>query len=275
MTVPLVESQSFPVELRPYLQELVRRVRSVCGVRVVSVFAVGSLALGDYRRARSDIDVTVVVDPALPDAAVLRLAEVLTDLECPAAGLELVLYDADVIGRRCDRAGYRLDLNTGPLLPHKASFDSARSPAFWYVIDRGVACQSGKLLYGRPVREVVAAPVFADQLAAVRASVREHATGAGHLADNQVLNGCRAIVFCRTGRWFAKRGAAHRIARAEPRFGPLVDRALRSFERPRAQNLSLPDSAVAQFLSWAGECVERAPRGSTDEFRSWGRSTQS
>ncbi|AHH17879.1 hypothetical protein NONO_c30920 [Nocardia nova SH22a] len=231
----------------------------MCGERVVSVFAVGSLALGDYRHGRSDVDVTVVVDPALSDAAVLRLADVLSDIDCPATGLELVVYDADVIGRRCDRAGYRLDLNTGPLLPYKVSVDSAVAPAFWYVIDRGVAWQSGKLLYGRAVREVVAAPVFTDQLAAVRASVREHATGAGHLADNQVLNGCRSVVFCRAGQWIAKRAAAQRIATEHSRFRPLIEQALRSFERPRADALSLPASDVRQFLSWVGECVEHGP----------------
>lgn len=225
---------------------------------MVSVFAVGSVALGDYRHGRSDVDVTVVVDPALSDVAVLRLAEVLSGIDCPATGLELVVYDADVIGRRCDRAGYRLDLNTGPLLPYKVSVDSGGAPAFWYVIDRGVGWQSGKLLHGRAVREVVAAPVFIDQLAAVCASVREHATGAGHLADNQVLNGCRSVVFCRTGRWLAKRAAAQRIATEQPRFRQLVEQALRSFERPRVDAMPLPASEVRQFLAWVGECVERA-----------------
>ncbi|MEU3157756.1 nucleotidyltransferase domain-containing protein [Streptomyces griseoincarnatus] len=58
-----------PPELRAYLEELVRRTSAVCGDRLLSVLAVGSLALGDYRHGRSDVDVTVVVDPAPPRPA--------------------------------------------------------------------------------------------------------------------------------------------------------------------------------------------------------------
>ena len=45
VTHPREDPQSLPTELRPYLEELVRRTRTVCGPHLVSVFAVGSLAL--------------------------------------------------------------------------------------------------------------------------------------------------------------------------------------------------------------------------------------
>ncbi|WP_432092076.1 nucleotidyltransferase domain-containing protein [Streptomyces sp. NRRL F-5630] len=64
-------SRAVPAEVRPYLRELVRRTRAVCGPRLTGVVAVGSLALGDYRNGRSDIDVTVVVEGS-PDTKVLR-----------------------------------------------------------------------------------------------------------------------------------------------------------------------------------------------------------
>ncbi|MEV4125831.1 aminoglycoside adenylyltransferase domain-containing protein [Nocardia sp. NPDC049707] len=261
MTGSLVDPESIPTELRAYLAELVRRTRAVCGPYLVNIFAVGSLALDDYRHGRSDVDVTVVVDPAFQQNAVIELAESLTDLACPASGLELVLYDADFIGAPTDRAGYRLNLNTGPLLPYQASFDSSRSQAFWYVIDRAVGYQAGRLLYGRPVRQVVAAPSRTDQLVCVLASIREHAHGAGHLADNRVLNACRSTVFCRTNQWFAKRVAAQSIADSEPAFRPLIDRALHSFARPRSDALGLPEADVQRFLSWVQDSVERTMRG--------------
>lgn len=258
MTAP--DLRSLPAEVAPYLGELVERGRRVCGSRLVSVFAVGSLALADYRHGRSDIDVTVVVEPTLPAAALRELASALThpELHCPAAGLELVVYDADFAARPCGTAGYLLDLNTGPLLPNRASFDPDPAQSFWYVIDRAVAHQSGRLLYGSPVRQVLAAPERRDLFAALRASVREHLDGAGHLADNQVLNGCRSVAFCRTGRWLAKRQAARLVAENEERFRPLVDTALRSFERPRSEALSLPGEEVRSFLTWVTEQVDAA-----------------
>ncbi|MGW3953506.1 aminoglycoside adenylyltransferase domain-containing protein [Streptomyces sp. NPDC004752] len=264
MIHPLEEPRAVPDELRGYLEELVRRTSTVCGPRLVSVVGVGSLALGDYRHGRSDIDITVVVDPALPRSALHDLAETLAHprLFCPAAGLELVVYAADFAARPSGAAGYLLNLNTGAQLPNRADFDATGSPAFWYVIDRSVAHQRGISLFGRPAREAITAPRHPELLTAIRASLREHSAGAGHLADNRVLNGCRSVVFCRTGRWSAKRAAAHEIATAEADFRPLVEAAVRSFERPRASAEPLPDAAVRAFLGWARERVEETDRTS-------------
>lgn len=258
MTRTLADPHSVPAELRPYLQEVVHRTHAVCGSRLVSVLAVGSVALGDYRHGRSDTDVTVVVDAPLPGRALPDLAAALAHpaLPCPAAGLELVVYDEDFTSRPSGAAGYLLDLNTGPLLPERVSLDPTHSPAFWYVIDRSVAHQAGRVLYGRPARAVIAEPSRADLLTALRASVREHSAGEGHLADNRVLNGCRSAHFCRTGRWQAKRRAAQAIAASEERFRPLLTAALRSYERPRTAATALPTTDVQAFLAWVAERVD-------------------
>ncbi|GGQ17649.1 hypothetical protein GCM10010266_46020 [Streptomyces griseomycini] len=249
-----------PREVRAYLDELAHRTRAVCGPHLVSVLAVGSLALGDYRHGRSDVDVTTVVDRSLPRRALPELAGALAHpaLPCPAAGLELVVYPADFTARPSGEAGYLMDLNTGPSLPERVSYDPGESPAFWYVLDRSIAHQSGLPLFGRPVREVIAAPERPAVLAALRASVREHAAGEGHVADNRVLNGCRSVVYCRTGHWFAKRRAAEAVAASEEAFRPLVEAALRSFERPRESALPLPAARVREFLAWAAERVDEA-----------------
>lgn len=257
-----VPSRTIPAEVRPYLAELVRRTRAVHGDRLHSVFAVGSLALGDYRHGRSDIDITVVVAPGGPERLVHDLAEVLAHpaFDCPAAGLELVVYDADFAASGGPEAGYLLNLNTGPLLPAVADFEAAGAPAFWYVIDRAIAHQNGLPLFGRPARQVLAAPRRLDLLTAVAASVDEHASGAGHLTDNRVLNGCRAVYFCRTGRWVAKREAGRAMVAAGDGFGGLVGEALRSFERPRERSRELPAAQVGAFSAWVGRTVTATVR---------------
>jgi len=250
--------RTVPAELRPYLTELVRRTRAVCGPRLTGVVAVGSLALGDYRHGRSDVDVTVLLEGPPPAGTLRELAGALDHrrLPCPAAGLELVVYAADFARVPSGAAGYLLDLNTGAQLPGRTAFDPAGGPSFWYVIDRSVAHQDGIALYGPPAPEVIADPRPADLYAALRASVREHDDGEGHLADNRVLNGCRSVAYCRTGRWFAKRDAAGRVAAAEERFRPLVEAAVHSFERPRAEALSLPGPQVREFLGWVRARVD-------------------
>lgn len=254
------ERPPLPAELRAYADELVARARSVCGTRLVSVVAVGSLALEDYRHGRSDVDVTVVVDDSLPGTALHELAEALAHprLPCPAPGLELVVYGRRFAGRPSGEAGYLLDLNTGPLLPNRASFDAAGSPAFWYVIDRSVAHRSGRTLSGRPAAEVIAEPERPELLAALLASVREHSDGEGHLADNRVLNGCRSMAFCDTGHWTAKRRAAREVAAREGDFRPLIEAAVSSFERPRSSPASLPAEEVRAFLARVRQRVEES-----------------
>ncbi|WP_280400986.1 nucleotidyltransferase domain-containing protein [Nocardia carnea] len=251
--------EGVPAEVERYLAELVRRVRAVYRDQLVSVAAVGSLALGDYRHGRSDIDVMVVVEPAAPAQAAHELADVLahSGFRCPAAGLELVVYDAAFAAAGAPGAGYLLNLNTGSLLPAVADFESATAPGFWYVIDRAIGQQSGWTLAGRPIREVLSAPRRNELLAAVAASVHEHAAGTGHLADNRVLNGCRAVYFCRTGRWISKRAAGRSIAATESGFRPLLDEALRSFEQPRERALALPAGEVDEFLSFVRRTVDR------------------
>ncbi|WP_258308671.1 nucleotidyltransferase domain-containing protein [Streptomyces sp. NWU339] len=126
--------QPVPAELRPYLAEQVHRIRTVCGPHLVSVLAIGSVALGDYLHGRSDVDIMVVVDPSLPGRALHELAGALSRsaLPCPAAGLELVVHASDTAaGTGEDGAGYLLDLNTGAELPEKVSFDPGESADFW------------------------------------------------------------------------------------------------------------------------------------------------
>ncbi|WP_280449237.1 aminoglycoside adenylyltransferase domain-containing protein, partial [Nocardia brasiliensis] len=92
----------------------------------------------------------------------------------------------------------------------------------------------------------------------IRPAAPPPATGVGHLADNQVLNGCRSVTFCRTGRWVAKRQSAQLISTSEPKFRPLLEAAVHSFERPRAAALELPAADVRTFLAWVRERVEDA-----------------
>src|SRR5690606_22660889 len=185
-------------------------------------------------------------------------------LPCPAAGLELVVYGAGFAARPSARAGYLLDLNTGPDLPEKVSFDPDGAAPFWYVIDRSVAARAGLRLHGRPAHEAIAEPDRPDLLRALRASVREHTDGEGHLADNRVLNGCRSVVFCRTGRWTAKRRAGRAVAETDPAFRPLIENALAGYDRPRRAARPLPAADVRAFLTWVAARVEETARASED-----------
>ena len=170
-------------------------------------------------------------------------------LACPAAGLEFVLYPLTTVGRPTLDAGYLLNFNTGPALPPVTSFEPGDGPAFWYAIDRAITRQSGASLYGPPAPQLFAALPFDDLLRVVIASVAAHSDPQeGHLLDNAVLNGCRALSFARDRRWYAKVDAAERTVLIAGEFAPLVSAAILSFESGRREATTLDPDAVRAFL---------------------------
>jgi hypothetical protein len=241
-----------PQEVARYLEAVTTQVSGVFGERVVGVYTTGSLALGDYRPDRSDIDLMAVVagseDLDLREQLARRLDHRV--LACPAAGLEFVLYPLTTVSRPTLDAGYLLNFNTGAALPPVTSFDPGDGPGFWYAIDRAITRQSGASLYGPPAQQLFAAVPFDDLLQVVIASAEAHSDPEeGHLLDNAVLNGCRALSFARDRRWYAKVDAAERMLPMAGEFAPLISAAIVSFGSGRRQAAGLDPDAVRTFLS--------------------------
>jgi Nucleotidyltransferase domain len=242
---------SAPEEVTRYLHAVTARVLDVFGDRAVGVYTTGSLALGDYRPGRSDIDLMAVVtgeqDLGLRRQLVSQLDHRV--LACPAAGLEFVLYPQTTVSQPTSDAGYLLNFNTRPALPPVTSFDAGDGPAFWYPIDRAITRQSGASLYGPPASQLFAVLPFDELLRVVIASVAAHGDlREGHLLDNAVLNGCRALSFARDHRWYAKIDAAERSLPVVGEFAPLVSAAIVSFGSGRQEAATLYPGTVRAFL---------------------------
>jgi hypothetical protein len=243
---------AIPEEVTRYLQAVTARVHDVFGDHVVGVYTTGSLALGDYRPGRSDIDLMAVVsgseDLDLRQQLVRQLDHRV--LACPAAGLEFVLYSLSTVSQPTLDAGYLLNVNTGRALPPVTSFDPGDGPAFWYPIDRAITRQSGVSLYGPPALQLFAALPYDDLLRVVIAAVEAHSDPQEeHLLDNAVLNGCRGLAFAQDRRWYAKVDAAKRVLPMVGEFAPLVSAAIVSFGTGRRQAATLDPDAVRAFLN--------------------------
>ena len=119
---------------------------------------------------------------------------------------------------------YQLNLNTGPRMERRLSYDAGEEPRFWFLLDLAIAREHGIALAGPPAREVL--PEFPRELVleALREALTWYAADGGDEAQT-VLAACRAWAWASDGVWRSK-GDAARWARGRlPDPGP-VDRAL-------------------------------------------------
>jgi hypothetical protein len=238
-----------PAAETAYVTEVVARLRAVLGQALVAVYPMGSLALDGYQPGRSDIDLMAVVEPTPPESVLCTVAARLShdEMPCPATGLEFVLYPASTVGAGTVEAGYLLDINTGRELPPKVSLDPSGGPRFWYAIDRSITYQADVTLFGPPPHDLMRPVPFERLLPVVAESMRGHPA---ELADNAVLNGCRALRFRVEGRWYAKPVAAAWAVGAVPGYAELIHAAVASHAAGRGVLAPLPPAQVRAFLGY-------------------------
>ena len=245
-----------PIQLPPaeasYLSALVERLRAVLGDALIGIYPTGSLALDGYAPGRSDLDIIAVVERAARPVLAALVTRIGHDaLPCPAAGLELVLYERDALAAAAGSgAGFALNLNTGRELPPKVEFGpTAGEPTFWYPIDRAICRQRDGSLVGPAPRTVLPPVPFEALLPVVTDSVRAHLDALADHGDNAVLNGCRSLRFGAERRWYAKPAAADWAMAAEPAFRTLIAAAIASHANGRPAGRAVAAADAKAFLA--------------------------
>ena len=220
-----------------YVRGLAERLRVALGNKLAGVYLHGSAVLGDFVRARSDLDLVAVSEGPLAEEESTALADAVSFLPCPAAGLEL-----HVVGR-----GTLAELGEPP------PFELHLAPRDRIVVGRGREGDPDLVMHYAVVRAhgvAVAGPQPADVFPPVSRE-RLLRTFAGELRwaleraspAYQVLNACRAWRFLEENvltsklagaAWARERvrdaatieaAAAHRRAETEAQPQPLRARA--------------------------------------------------
>jgi predicted nucleotidyltransferase len=187
-----------------YLQGLCEPLRALLGDDLVGVYAGGSYALGDFDPDRSDLDVAVVAEGAVPlDTRETLAARIRDRAPPPARGLELVVYRLQTTRSTSADPDFELNLNTGPGVEERVDYDTASVPGHWFPIDRSMLAQRAVTLLGPRAAEVFAPVERSALLAALIDSVRWHRDQSERLGD-AVLNACRSLLFAYEGRWASK-----------------------------------------------------------------------
>jgi hypothetical protein len=224
-------------DVQRYLADLLDAARGVLGDNLVAAYAGGSLGLGDYRPGRSDVDVALVC--AAP-VTIERKRQLVSRLRheavpCPARGLELVLYRRTVAESGTPEPGFEVELNTGPRMAFRATYDGNDRPAadgrFWYGLDRSILRQSGHRLLGPPPAEVFTEPaqlraLLIDALTWWLARPTPAGDEPAPGAEEAVLGACRSLVRFRHAVWLSKVAAGRRLLDDGP--SPVIERSVQA-----------------------------------------------
>jgi hypothetical protein len=158
--------------LHPYLKKLTLALKRALEPSLRGVYLSGSAAAGAFRPGDSDVDVLVAVDAAHAaqlDALVTSCSH--AALPCPAAKLELVVYELAALKDPGGAPQWSLNFDTGPGV-NQVDHDPASQPSHWFVLDLAFARRHGVPLLGPPAVELIADPgeaalrlAFAEQVA--------------------------------------------------------------------------------------------------------------
>src|SRR3954454_6284428 len=218
--------------IRPYLDELTRRLHAQLGDRLVAAWQVGSGALGDFDQLRSDIDVQALTAAPLGRGELQTLAAALTEVACPVRGLEFVLY--------AEPPRFQLNLNTGPGMTHHEGYDPDAEERFWFVLDVAIARANAVPLAGPHPGEVLPEQPRETLLSAHRESL---AWWREHDAAQAVLAACRAWAWAGERRFLSK-GEAASWPSARLEHGARIAKALAHRVDPAAPAPSAEDAAA-------------------------------
>jgi hypothetical protein len=145
-------------------------------------------------------------------------------LPCPARGLELVVY--------AQGSGVpELNLNTGERMDFVATFEPGEDSPHWFVLDRAILGQRGRVLAGPPAAEAFPAPSEEEILEALATSLRWYRDRPEQPRDDAALNAVRSRAYLATGRWASKAEAVELLL--DEVSSAVASRRVRSRDRDR------------------------------------------
>lgn len=183
-------------EVAAFGDHVSRVLDGLLGGDLTGAYFIGSVALGGFVPAESDVDVAAVCRTALGSTQQNDVAAAIVEASraCPARGLEFTLYRDEVVRSLPQGADFEVNTNAGPRMPRAVHVDADAEPGFWYVLDRAVAHRSGVVISGPPPGTVFADVPRSTLLPALSESLAWHLAHEGATLHS-VLNACRAWRF--------------------------------------------------------------------------------
>ena len=249
-------SMPFSAEVRSYLEAVDAILGSVLGRNLLAVYVIGSLSLGDFEAARSDIDLVAVCRRKLRQAEKKGLVEHLSHetLPCPAVGLDLEVLLESVTRSPGKVLPYEMGFSTGRTWGARIDFGGEDHEL---LIDLAVCRLHGKVLRGPAPGRLVATIREMRLIESLSGILTWHQAAlfdrfhdpTGRAA---VLNACRALHYATESALSSKSDAARWIL-ARDSSVRVVRMALDSHEERGEE--PLPGREVMDFLVRVSEIL--------------------
>lgn len=243
------------------VRRLVAGVRQSLGTNLIGIYLHGSLALGCFNPATSDIDLLVVTRQRLPIPTKQSLVELLLVVSNSPHPIEISFLSRE------DLAPWRYPT------PFDLHYSEDRRPALTCDLATGiwsdavempqtdpdlaahimVMRQRGIVLWGDPIPTVFPDVPRADYLASIILDLRwaQQRLGSASGLVYAVLNSCRVCAYLRNGRILSKdEGAVWALSRLPPEYAPLIRKALATYRGERVANNPGEQRPAAQLLDY-------------------------
>lgn len=238
-------------------QEIADSCAELVGDRLVAVILHGSLVLGDYSPASSDVDLLVIVERPLTDDELAALAELVLARRGKAAGIDLRVVTRAVAGEPTESPA--IELYVGVHHDHEPELLRRIDGERDLVAELSMVRADGRSLVGPDPTAVVAA-MPAEWVVAYGDEVLERwqqLTDDAQYAALMVLAACRVWRFAVEGVHCSKTEAARWALLQEPAL-PAVEAALR--RRIGDTNVQIAPADIAALLARVrGELARRYP----------------
>lgn len=248
-----------------YAWHVVRAINELLTEPLHAAYVIGSLAMDDFAPGWSDIDVAAVTARRLTGDELQGAIEAVeaTLGDCPARGLELVVYPGPVVTIR-SAVLFELNLNGGPQMPLHVDTDPSEAPGHWFLLDLAIAREHALRLFGPEAAQVFSEPARAHVLTAVQRSLWWQG-GSGSAPAGTVLNACRSWLYAAEGIWgskseagaWARRSLSSEQQEAQPKApataAAIIDAALAA----RALRGAGPSvQEMRRFVGWVVQVVD-------------------
>ncbi|KAF9766545.1 hypothetical protein IL306_001031 [Fusarium sp. DS 682] len=246
--------ENLPVEVKLYLDELVRRLVHHLEDQLVGVYLFGSASYNAFEPESSDLDVQAVVRNNLTTAAKQELVSAInqTSLPCPATKLEFVVYAQKAVNPASRHPRFELNLNTGPGRSDHVGLDPANEASHWFLLDIAMGRELGRCLHGLPTDEAFGEIPQQWILEAISDSLKWHQENESASA-NSVLNACRSLQYIACGKFSSKLEGAKWMMQ-QPDCPAVVKQAIRA----RKTGEELPTDQVKELYEKAVMASDRS-----------------